>query len=341
LKHTYLVALSSAVLLAGVSVSPAYATTPEPGDCTSGSLTVIGTEVDDSFGCSGVAVIANSITVIRDSAFEGKSEIHTVVFQDGSVLTTIRFNAFAESGLTSITIPASVQTIEAFAFAGLTSLTSVTFEAGSSLTTLGVKAFAENPALTSVTFRGMTAPTSVAADAFSLYEPQPNLYLEDGATGFGSVGDTWNGLKIAAGGTIVIRIRIQLPIQLLLSSSTWCWICSFIYPPPPPPASPEVTSRSLVLDTAVLAKQQKKVLRTLIKQVGAGGSFEVVAGIARQEGFNQSKALRALARDNARAIKKYLVKRGVKKRDVRIKVKVYKRGANSISAVLGSKPNSS
>jgi hypothetical protein len=47
----------------------------------------------------------------------------------------------------------------------------------------------------------------------------------------------------------------------------------------------------LVLNTAVLAKQQKKVLRTLIKQVGAGGSFEVVAGIARQEGLSK-KALR-------------------------------------------------
>jgi 2-hydroxychromene-2-carboxylate isomerase len=108
---------------------------------------------------------------------------------------------------------------------------------------------------------------------------------------------------------------------------------------PPPPTMPEVASRSFFLETAVLAKQQKKVLRALIAEVGAGGSFEVVVGIARQEGLSK-KALRALARDNAKKIKKYLVKRGIKGRDVSFRTEIYKVGRSSKVEVLGSKPNS-
>jgi hypothetical protein len=88
-----------------------------------------------------------------------------------------------------------------------------------------------------------------------------------------------------------------------------------------------------------LAKQQKKVLRTLIRKVGAKGSFEVVAGVVREPGQTKKQA-RALALAKARAIKKYLVLRGVKKRDVSLKPKIYKVGASPDTRVLGSKPNS-
>ena len=336
MKHTYLVALSSAVLLAGISVVPAAATTPEPGSCTAGSLTITGTGVDTALGCSGVAVIPNSMTVIRQGAFELESDIHTIVFQAGSSLTSIEDNSFSQSGITEITIPASVTTIAFGAFALNTSLTSVTFETGSSLVTLGASAFAQNPALTSVTFRGMTAPTSVAADAFSSIGANPKLYLEDGATGFGSVGDTWKGLLIATGGTIVAPAPDPTPDPGPVSYS----------PAPLPPvaiATPIIT-KSFSINTPFLAKQQKKVLRTLIGEVGAGGSFEVVAGFARSVGVTKKQA-RALAMAQAKALKKYLVKRGVKKRDVKIKLKLYKLGASQDSIpetlVLGSKARSS
>lgn len=321
MNNTYLVALSSAVLLSGVSVSPAYASghiSCLTGGSATGSFTVSGTEVISSLNCEGSAVIPAAVTAIDLSAFEDSSFLTEVTFEANSSLTTIRAQAFAATGITSFTIPSGV-------------------------TTIGAQAFAGSSALTSVTFRGMSAPASVSEDAFSSIGANPKLYLEDGATGFGSVGDTWKGLLIAAGGTIVAPdptpdpAPAPAPAPAPVSSS------------PAPPPLPSVASpvpaitKSFSLESPVLAKQQRKMLRTLIRQVGAGGSFEVVAGIARQEGLSK-KALRALARDNAKAIKKYLVKRGIKKRDVKIKVKIYKVGASPESIpetlVLASKSKS-
>jgi hypothetical protein len=55
----------------------------------------------------------------------------------------------------------------------------------------------------------------------------------------------------------------------------------------------------------------------------------------------QRRLLGSLARDNAKAIKKYLVKRGIKGRDVSLKTKIYKVGRSSKVEVLVSKTNSS
>jgi hypothetical protein len=108
-------------------------------------------------------------------------------------------------------------------------------------------------------------------------------------------------------------------------------------PPPVPTKAPAIT-KSFSLDTPFLAKQQKKVLRALIREVGVKGSFEVVAGVAREPGQTKAQA-KALALAKARAIKKYLVLRGVKKKDISLKTKVYKVGRSPDTRVLGSKPN--
>ena len=313
MKHTYLVALSSAVLLAGVSLTPAYAANTA---CSLGGLfTVSGTAVASNLNCEGEAVIPSNVTTIDLSAFESASFLTTVTFASDSSLTTIRAQAFAATGLTSFTIPSGV-------------------------TTIGTQAFADSSALTSVTFRGMTAPSAVSEDAFTRIGASPKLYLEDGATGFGSVGDTWKGLLIATGGTIITPDPepdpTPDPAPVNYSPA----------PAPTPPAAiptPSIT-KSFSLDSPFLAKQQKKVLRTLIGEVGAGGSFEVVAGFARSVGVTKKQA-RALAMAQAKALKKYLVKRGVKKRDVRIELKLYNLGASQDSIpetlVLGSKARSS
>ena len=63
--------------------------------------------------------------------------------------TSIGNSAFRATGLTSITIPASVTSIENVAFYGCTSLASVSFAAGSELATIGNYAFL-NTAITSI-----------------------------------------------------------------------------------------------------------------------------------------------------------------------------------------------
>ena len=92
--------------------------------------------------------IPASVETIEAAAFMGCSSLATVTFEKGSQLKTIGggyssyypnyYGAFLDcTALTSIEIPASVETIEATAFKGCSSLATVTFEKGSQLKTIG------------------------------------------------------------------------------------------------------------------------------------------------------------------------------------------------------------
>ena len=105
--------------------------------------------------------IPASVETIKASAFKGCSSLATVTFENGSQLKTIGggsypSGAFSDcTALTSIEIPASVETIEAAAFKGCSSLATVTFENGSQLKTIGggsysSGAFSDCTALTSI-----------------------------------------------------------------------------------------------------------------------------------------------------------------------------------------------
>lgn len=98
-----------------------------------------------SIACSSLTSIEipASVETIKASAFKGCSSLATVTFENGSQLKTIEggypsSGTFADcTALTSIEIPASVETIEAAAFKGCSSLATVTFEKGSQLKTIG------------------------------------------------------------------------------------------------------------------------------------------------------------------------------------------------------------
>jgi len=92
--------------------------------------------------------IPASVETIEASAFQNCTSLATVTFEQGSCLKTIGggyekdygyyYGVFADcTALTSIEIPASVETIEASAFKNCTSLATVTFEQGSCLKTIG------------------------------------------------------------------------------------------------------------------------------------------------------------------------------------------------------------
>ena len=97
--------------------------------------------------------IPASVETIGASAFKRCSKLATVTFEKGSQLKTIGggysssshfgtysdyYGAFSDcSSLTSIEIPASVETIEATAFKRCSKLTTITFEKGSLLKTIG------------------------------------------------------------------------------------------------------------------------------------------------------------------------------------------------------------
>ena len=111
------------------------------------TLTTIGKEMFYRSKLKSV-VIPASVETIEAAAFMGCSSLATVTFEKGSQLKTIGggyssyypnyYGAFADcTALTSIEIPASVETIEATAFKGCSSLATVTFEKGSQLKTIG------------------------------------------------------------------------------------------------------------------------------------------------------------------------------------------------------------
>ena len=144
------------------------------------------------------------VTAIGDGAFEGTG-LTSVSFEAGSQLTTIGKSAFKNcAGLTSVTIPNSVETIGDNAFEG-TGLTSVSFETGSQLTTIGYAAFKNCTCLTSFTIPNSV--TTIGKEAFKgtgWYDNQPDglLYLSnwlltykgDKPTGTLSISDGTKGI---------------------------------------------------------------------------------------------------------------------------------------------------
>ena len=87
--------------------------------------------------------IPANVETIGTAVFGGCSSLATVTFENGSQLKTIGGGSYSSgafsdcTALTSIEIPASVETIEAAAFKGCSSLATVTFEKGSQLKTIG------------------------------------------------------------------------------------------------------------------------------------------------------------------------------------------------------------
>lgn len=107
------------------------------------SVETIGASAFDDCSSLTSIEIPASVETIKASAFKGCSSLATVTFENGSQLKTIEggypsSGTFADcTALTSIEIPASVETIEAAAFWHCSSLATVTFEKGSQLKTIG------------------------------------------------------------------------------------------------------------------------------------------------------------------------------------------------------------
>ena len=85
-------------------------------------------------------VVPPSIKTIGLNAFFCCENLKSITFEKNSNLTTIEWNAFAECGLTTITIPSSVTKIESEAFA-YCDLDTVIFEDNGQKVTIGDEAF--------------------------------------------------------------------------------------------------------------------------------------------------------------------------------------------------------
>jgi hypothetical protein len=135
--------------------------------------------VSEGKSCKGTAKIPATVTRIEAEAFYRNKKLTNVTFAKGSKLRTIGSTAFSDSGLTSITIPASVTTIDdgsldddyedIGAFSHTPKLKSVTFAKGSKLRTIGSTAFSGS-GLTSITI-----PASVTTIRDSAFQNTAKL----------------------------------------------------------------------------------------------------------------------------------------------------------------------
>ena len=166
------------------------------GDGTNGGATTEGT------GLSGSVTIPNyftndatlevySVRIIGINAFRLCSSLTSVSFEPDSQLETIGQYAFLQSGLTSITLPASQTSIGDYAFMSCTDLTSVNFNALILLETIGQSAFHSSGLSGSLTlpasvtsighyaFQSCSSLTSVSFQSGSQLETIGNFAFSD------------------------------------------------------------------------------------------------------------------------------------------------------------------
>ena len=137
-------------------------------------LKTIGSGAFQASGLQSIEILA-SVETIENNAFKGCKALTTVTFEKGSQLKTIQggydenssiyYGAFSNCiSLTSIEIPASVDTIESTAFKGCKALTTVTFEKGSQLKTIH-GGYCKDSSIHFGTFSDCTSLTSIEIPA--------------------------------------------------------------------------------------------------------------------------------------------------------------------------------
>ena len=141
--------------------------------------------------------IPASITTLKYSTFDGNHELTKVHFEEDAQLTLIDDYAFRDNiAMTTIAIPASVETIGESAFERCTALTTITFT-GNKLESIYCYAFAGCTSLTSFTF---PAGVTLIGDYAGSADISSEVYLFDGCTSLKTV--TFEGDVTRLGGYV-------------------------------------------------------------------------------------------------------------------------------------------
>ena len=128
------------------------------------------TNINEFRDCTSLTTVdlsnATALTTIQQAAFIRCTNLTTIDLSKATALQTIASQAFVQTGITSITIPASVTQIKVSAFDGCTSLTEVNLSNAEKLETIGGKAFFGCTQLTTVDLSSATALQTIGEQAF-------------------------------------------------------------------------------------------------------------------------------------------------------------------------------
>ena len=233
------------------------------GDGTNGGATTEGQ------GLSGSVTIPNtlggfSVRIIGTNAFRLCSSLTSVSFEPNSQLETIGQYAFLQSGLTSITLPASQTSIGSYAFYLCSALTSVNFESGSQLETIGTYAFnstglsgsislpASATSIGDQAFRGCSNLTSVNFESGSLTANGSSIgyraFYQSGIATVNAYSDTID----AMGWTV--SDSTDPPTYNTIGNKSGITVVDLTPPPPDPICFPQGTPVSTNLGPVAIEK---------------------------------------------------------------------------------------
>jgi outer membrane protein OmpA-like peptidoglycan-associated protein len=243
--------------------------------------------------------IPSSVISLGDSAFGTTLSLSSVTFAQNSLLTIIGEECFSGSALTTITIPSSVNSVGPGAFAVVEDLSSVYF--------LGDE------------------PSTMGPNVFSAVAPFATAFVQANALGFEVAGDParWKGLIVSRG--------------------------TFTPPPTQAPTTPPATTptsvpsinssaaavtksasnldKSIRFSTSskVLTQAHKNALKKSFKASGKDATYVVTGNAGFLPGVTEAQ-VKKLARVRANIVRDYLVKLGVNRANITIKITTTNRG---------------
>jgi uncharacterized repeat protein (TIGR02543 family) len=315
--------------------------------------------------------IPSTVTSVEAWTFSDSPNLETVTYASDSPITNIAANTFISlPKLRSIELPPNLVRIEGDALKNLPLLTTITIPA--SVNTIGENAFLSNSSLVSVYFLG-DAPATVLPGAFGSGAPSATAYILPGATGYAIDSDQkWNGLNVAVlynvtynskGGSAVATAKFggsiqAAPVSTRAGYTLAGWSVTdggnVVTFPHTPTASGDITlyakwtknstastSKTAISSYAakfsagssVITQTGKAEIKKIVNKAGKDAKYTVTGLATKVIGVTDSK-VKGLAKARAEKVKAYLIKLGVKKSNITIKIAIVESGITPKTKIL-------
>ena len=265
----------------------------------------------------GLGVFQNALTLTAITVAEPNvnytSSSDGVLFNEGS--TNLVAYPLGKTA-TAYTIPSSVNIIGDRAFMSAPTLTSVIIPSG--VNTVEDLAFFCASSLTSIYFLG-TAPGTIGNASFGCLSAEAKAHVENAnVSSFALVDGKWNELTVEIVDPPVIQPvvpPVTNPAPNIVSSTLPSAVSKTI----------SIKLPTFYASPSKLTKSQKTYLENLVNKSGMKATFVVKASAGKLPGVTD-KEVKALAKKRGQVVKAYLVKLGISKSQIKIRIKIINQG---------------